>query len=55
MIVAHFDWDADQPGVLRLDAALQSIGIAILNGQETRLRGLTDGPRFFVHQRRHSK
>ena len=47
--------DAVQPGVLRLDAALHPIGIAILKVQEALLRVLTDEPRFLVHQRRHSK
>ena len=47
--------DADQPGVLRLDAALHPIEIAIFNVQESQLRELTDEPRFLVHQRRHSK
>ena len=47
--------DADQPGVLRLDAALHPIEIAILELQQALQQVLTDEPRFFVHQRRHSK
>ena len=47
--------DATLPGVLRLDAALHPIEIAILKVQETLLRERTDEPHFSVHQRCHSK
>ena len=44
-----------RPGVLRLDAALHSIGTSTLRVEAARPSELTGGPRCWSHRRRHSK